>query len=74
MTVLLFYLDVEHVTKSDKNTKCPYINYMMSDQKNKGTLFSSTFEVEEMKEPLFFGSEVNLVSYWNFIFLLIWPK
>ena len=54
MAILLFGIDAKHMIKNKKNTKGPYLLYMMSDKKNKGTLFSSTFEVEENKVPLFF--------------------
>ena len=40
---------------------------MMSDKKNKGTLFSSTLKVEETKVHLFSWSEVILVSYGPFV-------
>ena len=40
---------------------------MMSDPKNKGTLFSSTLKVEEGKVHSFSWSEFILVSYGNFV-------
>ena len=39
----------------------------MSDPKNKGTLFSSTFKVEEGKVHSFLWSEFIQVSYVNFV-------
>ena len=53
MAILLFGIDAKHMIKNQKNTKGPYLLYMMSDQKNKGTLFSSTSKVEEKKVDLF---------------------
>ena len=52
-----------------KNTKDPYLPYMKSGKKNKGTLFSSTFKVEENKVPLFLWSDANLVSYGYYLVL-----
>ena len=46
---------------------------MMSNPKNKGTLFSSTSKVEEKKVLLFFLSEDILVRYGDFEFLTIFP-
>ena len=43
-----------------KTSICSYLSYMMSDQKNKDTLFSSTFKVEENNVPLFFWSNIIL--------------
>ena len=44
---------------------------MMSNQKNKGTLFSSTFKVEDKQVHLFFYLDVNLVRYGDFVILPI---
>ena len=38
----------------EKMTKGSYLPQMVSDPKNKGTLFSSTLKVKEKKVPLFF--------------------
>ena len=40
---------------------------MLSDPKNKGTLFSSTLKVGETKVQLISWSEVSLVYYNNFV-------
>ena len=40
---------------------------MMSDKKNKGTLFSSTLKIGEKKVHLFSWLEVILVSYDNYV-------
>ena len=50
---MLFCIDDEHLITDHKNTKGPYLPYIMSDKKNKGTLFSSTSKVEEKKVHLF---------------------
>ena len=52
-------------------TKSSYLPQMMSNQKNKGTLFSSTFKVEDKKVHLFFYLDVNLVRYGDFVILPI---
>ena len=54
MILLLFHEETRLPLKSDKMTKRSYLTQMTSDQKNKGTLFSSTFKVEDKKVPLFF--------------------
>ena len=46
---------------------------MTSNEKNKGTLFSSTLNVGEKKVHLFFLFEVNLVRYIDFEILPILP-
>ena len=43
---------------------------MNSDHENKCTLISSTFEVEENKVPLFFGSDAIWGRYQPFV--IIW--
>ena len=73
MVLLLFYEDTGKPLTSHKRTKSLYLPQMMSDPKNKGTLFSSTLKVEDKKVLLFFQFEVNLVSYGDFEFLSIWP-
>ena len=47
MTLLLFHEDTGYSITSHKITKRSYISYMMSDKKNKDTLFSSTLKVGE---------------------------
>ena len=47
-------------------TENSYLPQMTSDPKNKGTLFSSTLKVEEVKVHSFSWSEIILVSYGNF--------
>ena len=64
MAILLFCIDTEHRIANHKNTKGPYLHYMTSDKKNKGTLFSSTSKFEEKKVHLFSWSKVNLL--WEF--------
>ena len=54
MILLLFHEETRLPLTSDKMTKRSYLTQMTSDQKNKGTLFSSTFEVEDKEVPLFF--------------------
>ena len=62
MVILLFHEHTGKPLTSQKMTKCSYRPQMTSDQKNKGTLFSSTLKVEDKKVLLFFQFEVNLVS------------
>ena len=61
MILLLFHEETRLPLKSDKMTKRSYITQMTLDQKYKGTLFSSTFKVEDKKVPLFFliGGQSN---------------
>ena len=51
-------------------TNSLYLPQMMSDPKNKGTLFYSTLKVEDKKVLLFFQFEVNLVRYGDFEFFI----
>ena len=67
MYFLLFCIDAEHMITNHKSTKGSYIPYIMSGEKNKSTLFSSTFNIEE-KGPSFLRSVVSLVSYGFFCF------
>ena len=73
MAILLFCVNAEHLAKSPQNTNCPYLQYMKSDQKNKGTLFSSTFKVEDKKVHLFFQLGVNPLRYRDFVIFPILP-
>ena len=41
---------------------------MTSNPKNKDTLFSQTFKIEENKVPLIFGLEVKWMDYGHFEF------
>ena len=54
MVILLFHGDAGKPLRSHKMTKSSYLPQMMSDPKNKGTLFSSTFKVKDKKVTLFF--------------------
>ena len=73
MVISSFHDDGRKPLISHKMTTSSYLPQMMSDPKNKGTLFSSTFEVEENTVPLFFWFDVNLVRYGNFDFYQIFP-
>ena len=73
MVSLLFHEDTRKPLGGHKMTKSSYLPQMTSNQKNKGTLFSSTLKVEEKKVVLFFLFEVNLVRYGDFEFLQILP-
>ena len=53
MVILSFHEDTGKPLRSHKMTKSSYLPQMTSDPKNKGTLFSSTLKVEEMKVHLF---------------------
>ena len=54
MAILLFHEGPGKPLTSKKMTKGSYLPQITSDQKNKGTLFSSTLKVEEKKVLLFF--------------------
>ncbi len=62
-----FWLYVHYWITDHKMTKSSYLSQMLSDPKNKDTLFSSSFKVEETKVYLILWSEVNLVSYDYFV-------
>ena len=49
-------------------TKWPYLGPGASDQKNKTTLFPSTFKIEGNKVVLFFGKKAQVLGYGHFIF------
>ena len=66
MAILLFLVDAGHLIKNLKITKRLYLTQIKSNEKNKGTLFSSTFKVEGNKVHLFFRFEVNLLRYSKF--------
>ena len=55
---------------NQKITKSLYLPQMMSDPKNKGTLFSLILKVEEGKVHLFSWSEFILVRYGNFFYFM----
>ena len=50
-----------------KTTKWLYLSHLTSYQENKGTLFSSTFNVEENKVPLFSWFEVKWLRCSHFV-------
>ena len=54
MVILLLNEDTGKPLRGHKMTKSSYLPQMTSNQKNKGTLFSSTLKVEEKKVMLFF--------------------
>ena len=58
MAILLFHEDTRKPLRSHKMTKSSYFPQMMSDPKNKGTLFPLTLKVDEKKVPLFFGLDI----------------
>ena len=66
MVILSFHEGTVKPLTIQKMTKSSYLPQMTFYPKNKGTLFSSTLKVEEMKVQLFSWSEVNLVSYKHF--------
>ena len=51
-----------------KITKWPYILCLTSNPKNKGTLFSPTFEIDGNEVPLLFDFKVKWPSYRHFVF------
>ena len=54
MIILSFHEDSTKPLRSHKMIKGLYLHQMTSNPKNKGTLFSSTFKVEEKNVHLFF--------------------
>ena len=64
-----FLLNIQ-LLGTDNNTKCRYIRHMASNRKSEGTLFSSTFKVEESKVPSDFCLEVSWQRYWHFFHFL----
>ena len=46
--------------------KCPYLSPWAENEKNKDTLFSQTFKIEENKVMLFFHFELKWKSYGHF--------
>ena len=56
---------------SNKMLKSWYLPQMTSDQKNKGTLFSSTLKVEDKKVLLFFWLDINWGRYEPFVIFLL---
>ena len=67
MIILSFHEDTRKPLRSKKMTNSSYLPQMTLNPKNKGSLFSSTFKVEDNKVLLFSWSEVILVSYDNFV-------
>ena len=59
--------------RSHKMTKGSYLPQMTPNPKNKGTLFSSTFKVEDRKVGLFLKLEANSVRYCDFEILQFYP-
>merc|ERR1711888_143428 len=60
-----------------KKGKGPYICAGASNPKNKGSLLSSTFKVEEKKVPLFFGFGTSGLRYGHFVIFMkamIWSQ
>ena len=53
MVFLLLHEDIGKSLTSHKMTKSLYLPQIMSDPKNKGTFFSSTLNVEDIKVHLF---------------------
>ena len=53
MVILSCHEGTEKPLTSPKMTKSSYLAQITSDQKNKGTLFSSTLKVGEIKVHLF---------------------
>ena len=54
MIIVLFHEETGQPLTSHKMTKSSYLTEMTSDKKNKGTLFPSTFKVEDNKVHLLF--------------------
>ena len=50
--------------------KPPYLGQKARYEKNKTTLLSRTFKVEEGKVPLFFGFEASFPKYQLFLIIL----
>ena len=73
MVSLSFNEDAGKLLRGHKMTKRSYLPQMTSNKKNKGTLFSSTFKVEDKKVHLFFKLEVNPVRYKDFVIFPILP-
>jgi len=61
MIILLFHEDTVKTLRSCNMTQSLYLHQIKSNPKNKGTLFSSTFKVEEKNVHLFFliGGQSN---------------
>ena len=51
--------------------KCPYLSPWAENEKNKDTLFSQTFKIEENKVALFFSFLAQDPRYWQFLPLTI---
>ena len=66
MAILLFHEGTRQPLTSNKMKKAQ-ISLEWPRIKNKGTLFSSTFKVEDKKVQLFSWSEANLISYDHFV-------
>ena len=71
MIILLFHEDTAKTLRSRNMTKSLYLHQMKSNPKNKGTLFSSTFKVEEKNVPLLFGFLASGMRYSHFVILII---
>ena len=52
-------------------TKWLYLSPEALNRKNKGTLFSSTFKVEDKKVPLFFRLGAYELRYGHFLIFLV---
>ena len=61
------WFDNGHMDIYFEITKILYLSNMMTERKNKVTLFSSTLKVKEIKVYLFSWSEFIVVSYCNFV-------
>ena len=64
-----FLLNIQ-LLGTDNNTKCQYIRQIDSNRKSEGTLFSSTFKIEESKVPSDFRLEVSWQRYRHFHYFL----
>ena len=71
MVILSFQEDTGKTLRIHKMKKSLYLPQMLSNPKNKGTLFSSTFKVENIKVHLFFRSDVILGRCELFYILLL---
>ena len=67
LTFCDWWFDNEHKNKIFEIIKSSYLSNLVSEQKNKGTLYSSTLKVGEIKVHLFSWLELILVSYGNFV-------
>ena len=69
MDISAFWLNIQ-LFGTESNTKCRYICQKASNWKSEGTLFSSTFKIEENKVPSDFRLEVSWQRYRHFHYFL----